>query len=117
MSHPARFRLSIAAAGTDSPAMSTLMSKGAARSTFGNSSDMVVHCPGTLPETCTVQVSPKYGSGVWYTLQQGGTDVALAAGKANQCAVGAIEDLRIHAGGAVAAQRDFDVVIQITMGQ
>lgn len=117
MSHGARFTLSIPNAGTDTPALSTLMSKGAARSTFGNAARLTVHAPAALTGVVTVQVSSKYGSGVWKTLQtETGVDIAIAAGKAVPLALYAgIEDIRIHSAGAEAAQRDFDVFFDINM--
>jgi len=117
MSHTARFTLSIPNGGTDTPALSTLMSKGALRSTVGNCTDMELYAPAALTAAVTVQISSKYGSGVWKTLQSGGSDVALVAGKSIQVPIGAFEDLRFHSAGAEGAQRDIDVVFQITMGQ
>lgn len=116
MSHAARFTLSIPNAGTDTPAISSLMSKGAARSTFGNAAAIEVHVPAALTGACTVQVSSKYKSGVWRTQQEAGADIALAAGKAVRLPLElGIEDIRIHSAGAEAAQRDFDIVFQIRM--
>lgn len=117
MSHPARFVLSVPNAGTDTPALSSMMSKGAARSTFGNSRNISITAPAALTGACTVQVSPKYGSGQWATLQVNGADVAVAAGKSVNVPSGAWEDLRIHSAGAEAAQRDFQVVFQVALGQ
>lgn len=117
MSHPARFVLSIPNAGTDTPAVSTLMSKGAARSTFGNSRNISVTSPAALTGACTIQVSPKYASGIWATLQVNGADVAIAAGKSVSVPTGAYEDIRIHSAGAEAAQRDFQVVFQVALGE
>jgi hypothetical protein len=93
------------------------MSKGAARSTFGNSGNISVTAPAALTGVCTVQVSPKYGSGIWSTLQLAGADVAVAAGKTVNIPSGAFEDMRIHSAGVEAAQRDFLVVFQINLGQ
>lgn len=115
MAHPARFRLSIANGGTDSPALSAQISKGNARSTLGNSQMMTVYVPAALTGVCTVQVDPKYGSGAWKTLQENGTDITLAAGKAVDILGVACEDVRIHSAGAEGAQRDFDLVLQIAM--
>lgn len=113
MSHPARFRLSIPNAGSDTPALSSLISKGNARSTLGNSESITVFPPAALTGAVTVQISPKYGSGQWFTLQQNGADVAVAAGKAVVINEVAFEDLRLHSAGVEAAARDFDVVCQI----
>lgn len=117
MSHPARVRLSIPNAGTDTPALSALWSKGMVRSTMGNASGIMIHAPATLTGAVTVQVSPKYGSGVWNTLQAADeTDVVIGAGKAVPLPLHAgIEDIRIHSAAGEAAQRDFDVVFKIDM--
>lgn len=117
MSHPARFVLSTPNAGTDTPALSTLMSKGAARSTFGNSRNISITAPAALTAAGVVQVSAKYGSGVWAALQVGGADVSVAAGKSVNVPSGAWEDLRIHSPGAEAAQRDWQVVFQVALGE
>lgn len=117
MSHTARFTFSIPNGGTDSPALSSMMSKGAARSTAGNCSDIEIYGPAALTGVVTVQIAAKYGSGLWKTLQQNGADVAVPAGKVIQVPIGAFEDMRLHSAGAEGAQRDIDVVLQITMGQ
>lgn len=115
MAHPARFRLSIPNGGTDTPALSSLISKGNARSTLGNTSMLTVYVPAALTAACTIQVDPQYGSGRWKTLQENGADIALAAGKAVDIFGVAAEDIRIHSAGAEGAQRDFDLVLQIAM--
>jgi hypothetical protein len=78
---------------------------------------MVIYSPSTLPETITIQAAPNTNpqAADWKTLQwQPGTDVTIPAGKAvNVPLVGGVKALRIHAGGAVAAQRDFQVIMQI----
>lgn len=115
MSHTARFRLTIANGGTDSPALSSLISKGNARSTLGNSEAITISAPAALTGAVTVQVSPAYGSGNWKTLRQDGADVAVAAGAAVTINEVAFEDIRLHSAGAEAAARDFDIVCQINM--
>lgn len=117
MSHPARFRLTIANGGTDTPALSSLMSKGAARSTFGNAGDLMVYAPAALTGVVTVQIKAAYAGSDWKTLNDGTADITIAAGKAVQVPMGALEDLRIHSAAAEGAARDFDVVIQINLGQ
>lgn len=117
MSHPARFTLSIDVNGTDTAALSSLMSKGAARSSIGNCSDLEIYAPDALTGTVTLQIASKYGSTEWKTFQTDGVDVALVAGKVIQVPIGAFEDLRFHSSSAEGAQRDIDVVFQITMGQ
>lgn len=119
MSHPARIRLSIPAAGADSPALSDVLSKGNTRSTLGNSESITIFPPAALTGAVTVEVSPEYGSGRWFTLQQDGADVVVAVGKAAVINEVAFEDLRLHSAAAgpgfEAAVRDFDVVCQIQM--
>lgn len=116
MSHPARVTLSIPNAGTDTPALSSIWSKGMCRSTFGNASGITVHSPAALTGAVTVQVSSKYGSGVWRTLQEAGADLAIAAGKAVRLPLHeGIEDIRFHSAAGEAAQRDFDIVFKIDM--
>lgn len=115
MSHTARFTLTIPNAGTDSPALSTMMSKGAMRSTVGNSSDMEVYGPAALTGVVTIQICAKYGSGLWKTLQVAGADVTVVAAKVIQVPIGAFEDLRFHSAGAEGAARGIDVVFQISM--
>lgn len=116
MSHTTRVTLSIPNGGTDTPALSSIWSKGMVRSTFGNDADLIVYAPAALTGAVTVQISSKYGSGVWKTLNDGVADIAIAAGKAVQIPLGAAEDIRLHSAGAEGAQRDFDLVFQIKVG-
>lgn len=115
MSHTAQRTLSIPNAGTDSPRLSDLWSKGQVRSTIGATSDLSIHAPAALTGVCTIQVAPKYADALanFKTLQQNGADVALPAGKVTNINLGAFGDIRIHSAGAEAAQRDFDLVFQI----
>lgn len=116
MSHQAPVTLSIPNGGTDSPALSALWSKGMVRSGLGNSESIGVSVPAALTGVCTVQVSPQYKSGNWRTLQEGGADLALAAGKFVRLPLElGIEDIRIHSAGAEGAQRDFVLSLQIDM--
>lgn len=115
MSHDAKVRLTILNGGTDSPALSTVWSKGQVRSAVGVAADMVVYAPAALTGVVTIQLAPSYGSSSWKTLQQGGVDVTVAAGKAASVPVGAFGDLRFHSAGAEGAARDFDIVLQEVM--
>lgn len=117
MSHPARVTLSIPNGGTDTPALSSIWSKGQVRSTLGNASGITVHAPAAATAALSVQVSSKYGSGVWRTLQAADeTDVVIAAAKAVPLPLLlGIEDIRFHSAGAEGAQRDFDLVFKIDM--
>lgn len=115
MSHQAPFTLSIPNGGTDTPALSSLLSKGNLRSTLGNTSMLTVFAPAALTAACTVQVRSQYGTGAWLTLQENGADVAVAAGKAVDVFGVAAEDLRVHSAGAEGAQRDFVVSFKIDM--
>lgn len=115
MGHPARVTLSIPNGGTDSNALSSLFSKGNVRSVFGNAAMITLYAPAALTAAVTVQVSSKFGSAVWRTLQESGVDVAVPAGKAVDVFGAGIEDIRFHSAGAEGAQRDFDVVFLIEM--
>lgn len=75
---------------------------------------ILILCPATLPETVTITVSADGGVTFPYTLQNGnGSDITLAAGKAIPITVPLGMTWRLHAGGAVAAQRDFLYVKEI----
>lgn len=116
MSHTARFTISIPAAGLLSPALSTMMSKGALRSTLGNTESIELFGPPALTGVVTVQVCPRYGGTVWRNLQVNGADVTVPAGKALTITFHTFEDLRFSSTLAEAAQRDIDIEFQITMG-
>lgn len=70
-----------------------------------------VTAPAALTGACTVQIRPVEG-GAWSTVQEGGADVTLAAGKTTTLLGVAAKDLRIHSAGAEGADRDFYVNIQ-----
>jgi hypothetical protein len=86
---------------------------------LGSVSSIVVFAPATLPETVNLQVSPLATPGAApndrKVLQwQPGTDLVIAAGKAvNIPLVAGFRSFRLHATGAVAAQRDFVIVFQV----
>lgn len=67
---------------------------------------IAIFAPSTLPETVYVTVSNDGGS-TYQTLQSGGNDVTIGAGKALIIDSVAFNDLRLLAGGAVAASRAF----------
>lgn len=116
MSHDARVTLSIPNAGTTSPALSSVWSKGQARSAIGVAADMMVYPPPALTGVVTVEVSPNYGGSLgWSTLQQNGADVTVAAGKALSIPIAAFGDIRFKSAGAEGAQRDFTIVFQEVM--
>jgi len=108
--------ISIANAGTDSPDFGTI--KGA-QSVLGSIASMIIFAPATLPETINLQCCPIDAPGAapndrkilqW----QPGTDLVIAAGRAvNVPLVAGFRSFRLHATGAVAAQRDFVVVFQV----
>lgn len=68
-----------------------------------------VFAPSTLPETVAVQLEPSQDGTDYRTLQSGGADVTVGAGKAVMIMEGAFSQLRLLAGGAVAAERVFRV--------
>lgn len=115
MSHIAQVTLSILNAGTDSPRLSDIWSKGQVRSTLGADTNLTIYAPAALTGVVTVQVAPKYGDvvGNFKPLQEAGADITLVAGKVTNVKLASIGDIRIHSAGAEAAQRDFSLVFQI----
>lgn len=109
------WRLSIPNAGTDSPALSTIMSAGQRKIGLGSGVSIGIACPAALTGTVTIQVVPTEGSSSWVTLQSNGSDIALTASKLVVVDAGAFRDLRIHSSGAEAAQRDFDLTFQVSV--
>lgn len=109
MSHTASVNLSIPNAGTDTPALGTVLSAGQLKLFFGTSDNIIIYVPAVLTGACTLQYSPveNPAAGDWKTVQINGADVVLAAGKAVSFHGVAAKDLRIHSAGAEAAQRDF----------
>lgn len=79
-------------------------------------SSVLIAAPSTLPETVGVSVAdrdPDDGAVAYRTLQSGGSDVTVGAGKAVIIGVDGrlpVMGLRLTAGGAVAAARTFKVV-------
>ena len=67
---------------------------------------IAIFAPATLPETVNIAVSNDGGS-TYCTLQSGGSDIAIAAGKALVIDAVAFDDLRLTATGAVGANRAF----------
>lgn len=66
--------------------------------------------PSTLPETVKIHVQVKSG-GQFGVLQSGGTDIVLAAGVATQITILGAYGVKLVAGVAVAANRNFEVSI------
>jgi len=98
-----RFAIQIASAGTDSPVVT--FDKGVSRA-----DQLHFYTPTTLPETITIEVSIDAGV-TFQTVQSGGADIALAARKFVVADVLPTWDqLRIHSGVGVAANRDFVMV-------
>ena len=87
------------------------------KAVLGSAVQMVVFVPAALTAAVTMEVVATEGdSSNTRTLQQStGTDVPFAAGKAVQINAGAFKDFRFHSAGAEAAQRDFDIVFQLTV--
>ena len=105
------FTLTILNTATDSAAYTV-------QSTLGSISTITVFAPATLPETTTIQVAhidnPQAADWKTLTWQPGAVDIAFAAGKAtNIPLVAGFRAMRIHATGAVAADRIFQLIIQI----
>ena len=96
--------LTIATAEQNSAALSSLTHGVKARMCRS----ITIYGPETLPETVTVEVQPLSG-GAWRTLQSAGTDIGVGVGKAVIIEPSKFGDARLHAGGAVAADRAFAV--------
>lgn len=108
--HVARIgSLTIPAGQTASPGLSTLQFS---KVGVGTAAGLLISGPSTLPESVVVQILPS-GSAVWRTLQSGGADVAVGAGKAVVISPTPFFDLRLLASAAVAADRTFDIDVQI----
>lgn len=113
MRHNARVgTLRISNGGTDSPAISTLGAFG--RVGLGAAIGISINAPAALTAVVTVQVLP-YGDATWRTLQSGGADVTVAAGKTVVISPPAFADMRLHSAGAEGADRDFFIDAQIDM--
>lgn len=78
---------------------------------FGYTSILEVFCPATLPETITFQTDPLESGQTWYAQPS----VTLGAGLAATVTTGSFKSARLHAGGAVAADRIFRVTFQYDM--
>jgi len=116
MSHDARVALTIANGGTTSPALSSVWSKGQARSAIGVAADLIIYAPAALTGVVTIEISPSYGGALgWSTLQANGADVTVPAGKAISVPIGAFGDIRLKSAGAEGAARDFQLVFQEVM--
>lgn len=67
--------------------------------------------PSTLPETVTIEVSGERSGNSFGTLEEGGSDVELAAGKALVVSPLPAKRIRLASGANVGADRDFSLVI------
>lgn len=111
-----RFVLSIPNGGTDSPYVSSLFSAGQLKALFGSLVQMIVYTPAALTGTVTMQIRSLEATGTPVTLQVvPGTDTAFAAAKGVVVNAGAFRDFRIRSSAAEGAQRDFEVVCQVTI--
>lgn len=107
--------LSIPNGGTDSPALSSLLSSGAMALLVAGARRLNVLAPAALTAAVTVQGTNTVGGSDWSTMQDRGADVAVGAGKLAACDFEGIKDIRIHSAGAEAAQRDFIVTVQVEL--
>lgn len=109
--------ISIANGQTDSPIFGA--GTPGAQSVLGSIASIVIFTPAVLPEVITLLVSPLDSNQVapndFKTLQwQPAAVLTLTAGVAmNIPLVAGFRSFKIHAGAAVAAQRDFVIVIQL----
>ena len=111
------YRLSIPSAGTDSPALSSILSAGQLKVIFGGCTSFTIHSlAAAFTGTITVQVVSTEGAAFpGQTLQSNGADITLVATKATPFFYSGFRDLRIHSSGAEAGQRDFDLLFQIAV--
>ncbi len=68
---------------------------------------LTIIAPGTLPEATTLQVTDGPAGTTFGTLQSGGSDITIAAAKAVVVGKVVAGGIRIHLGGAAAANRAF----------
>lgn len=84
---------------------------------LGTLTDATIFAPATLPETVTVLVAPTDvpAGGDYLALQVAGADVTVPANKAKQVAsgLGGAKALRLSAGVGVAADRVFQLIMQL----
>ena len=98
-----RRTLTIASAATESDVLD-LAGLGA-RSIWG----LNIISPTTLPDTVKIHVSD-IPAGTFQVLQSGGTDITIPAGKSTQLDLLTIGALKLVAGSAVGADRDFRII-------
>jgi len=104
--------VSIANAGTDSPAVS--VSTTGLRPVFDTAEMWFISAPAALTGAVTVQVSyVESPTTEWVTLQVNGADVAVAAGKGVVIKAAGFRAFRFHSAATELAQRDFLVAVQV----
>ena len=113
------YTLSIPNAGTDSPALRTILSAGQLKVIFGTCTVFIVTClAAALTAGVTVSVLPVEGGSTWTTLQNpSNSDVTIGALKSVPFPYSGFRDLRIHSSSAEAAQRDFNLTFQLATTQ
>lgn len=110
--HNARIgTLRILNGAANSPALTSLQF---GRVGLGMAAGITIYGPAAVDGVITVEVLP-YGDSTWRTLQSGGTDVTIAAGKAVVISPPAFADLRLHGSVNQTADRDFFVDGQMDM--
>ena len=88
---------------------------------FDDSEALAIWAPGTLTGTITLQIAPERQATeggtssvqTWATLQSGGVDITLSAGKALTITDIAFRQLRLVSTSAEGAERSFKVLKQI----
>lgn len=98
--------LTIASGQTESPALD-LQALAARQPLMIN-----ILAPATLPESVNLRIAPTAG-GVYRTQQSDGVDIALAQSKATMVTQIVAGGMKLVAGGAVAANRTFDIIINV----
>lgn len=106
--------LTITSGQTASTALSDTWTEGQTKVTMGALVSLTIFAPSALTGSITIQVKPYPAASSWSTLQSGGTDIGVAAGKAVNINNIPFGDIRILSGSAEGAQRDFVILFQLT---
>jgi phage gp45-like len=82
---------------------------------FGSCVDYTIYAPSALTGTVSVQVAltDSPAAGDWKTVNVGGTDITVAAGKAVVVPVGGIRAMRLVSSSAEGSSRAFGLMGQI----
>ena len=84
-------------------------SNGNAVASIDDAFAITIFSPSALTNTITVDVEPSTTGSSFVTLQSGGSDVAIPAGKATLLSPSGFRQLRLVASGSEAASRTFSL--------